>query len=74
MKGLLPAKDGVLISPVFSLSVLQALLLKTHGDDHFLVSDMDSAAGFEETAERGVGIADVANDFAGHFQVVVTSP
>ena len=44
------------------------------GDEHFLLSDTDSAGGFEETAERGVGIAHVANDFAGHPLVVVASP
>ena len=74
MKGLPPAKDGVLISHVFSLSVLQPPLLKIHGDEHFLISDTDSAAGFEETAERGAGIAHVANDFAGHPLVEVASP
>jgi hypothetical protein len=40
----------------------------------FFISDTDSAAGFEETAERGVGIAHVANDFAGHLRVLVAFP
>lgn len=48
--------------------------MKIDGDDHFLISDRDSAAGFEETAEGGAGIAYVANDFAGHPLVVVAFP
>jgi hypothetical protein len=62
------------MSRVLSLAVTQPHLLNIHEDDHFLLSDTDWAAGFEETAERSASIAHVANDFAGHLRVVVAFP